>query len=216
MMYKLDAILTSCGRFDLLKKTLESFFAHFDGEINRFFIYDDYGRENYCPAMKSQMAELARLYPIIEWLGHPQRKGQIYALDTLWKHCTTEYVFQLEDDWEFYDTGFVAESIEKLKANPKVVMYWIRDRSDTNGHPINAQGILSTQYKWKGYSFNPSVKRLADYKALGSFGRHTKFNPKDPAHSEWTIGMRYYLKGYVAGILDKGYVKHIGWNRTVK
>lgn len=215
-MHSLDVILTSCGRHDLLEVTLASFFEHFDGKVNNFYIYEDYGYSNMSTTMKDNIVKLRDKYPTVEWIIPNKKTGQITALDTLWGKCTTQYVFQMEDDWLFYDTGFVSASIEKLHHNPKVVMYWIRDRADTNGHPISKDGILSTHGRWKGYSFNPSVKRLSDYRLLGKFGRHTKFNPKDPSHSEWVIGTKYFQRGFVAGILDKGYIKHLGYGRTVR
>ncbi len=66
--------------------------------------------------------------------------------------------------------------------------------------------------KWHGFTFNPGLRRLADYAALGSFGRVLA----RPEKHEGQISQIYHARGYRAVILDRGgYVRHIGWDRRI-
>jgi len=42
---KISFVLTSCGRFDLLKPTLESFKKHNDYPLHQMIIIEDFGDE---------------------------------------------------------------------------------------------------------------------------------------------------------------------------
>ena len=66
-------ILTSCGRFDLLKITLDSFLKYNTYDIADFFIYEDSG----LPLPQGFKDD----YPFIKWLHGAAWAGQINALD---------------------------------------------------------------------------------------------------------------------------------------
>lgn len=97
---------------------------------------------------------------------------------------------------------------------------WIRDPSDTNGHPYREEnGLLIANYFHKGtfhgFSFNPGLRRTRDYLSIGSYSKHTSFDRRNPAKSEIEIGKIYHKKGMKAAILPEGYVRHTGQNRHV-
>lgn len=210
-------ILTSCGRYDLLDITISSFLTHADIVPTKFIVYDDYGWNNASESLKQQYTSLAEKYPNISFHAGDVRIGQINALDWLMQHVDAEYYMTLEDDWEFYKTGFMQKSIDILSQHPDIIQCWLREVNDTNGHPIikmdGLYSFMSTKHQWKGFSFNPAVRRLADYKPYSSIA---KFNPSDPASAEKKIGEYYFKKGFRACIINEGFVKHIGNNRTVK
>lgn len=213
MEKSVTCILTSCGRFDLLRITLDSFFKFNTYEITEFLIYEDSG----LPVP----AELKTDYPMIQWIEPGHRTGQIVALDTLWQRVKTPYAFTMEDDWETYREGFIEASMEILESDPKIMQVWLREKEDTNQHPIIFQagkpyGIMaSNNGLWAGTCFNPSLKRKADYDLIKSYGKHTQFNRHQPWKSEATISQLYNKLGFKAAILLKGYIKHIGWDRHV-
>jgi hypothetical protein len=84
METKIDSILTSCGRFDLLEKTLESFFEFADMAIDNFIVYDDSGK----PIPES----LIKQYPQIKFIEGTEKVGQIKAIDILYSHVKNQYI----------------------------------------------------------------------------------------------------------------------------
>jgi hypothetical protein len=212
-MSNVTCILTSCGRFDLLARTLETFFKFNTYDIKEFYIYEDSGTP--------VPAELKSLYPFIKWFEPKERTGQIVALDTLWHAVKTEYAFTMEDDWETYRSGFIEASMAILETEPKIMQVWLREKEDTNQHPViwhpgKSYGVMATNNGlWAGTCFNPSLKRKADYDLVKSYGKHTQFMRKAPWKAEAAISQLYHRLGFKAAILPQGYIKHIGWDRHV-
>ena len=94
--------LTSCGRPDLLERTLDSFFKHNKYPIKRYKVIDD--------STKPELfEELVKKYPQIEWTFNADRLGQSASIDILYDDITTEYIFHCEDDWKFIKGGFIEE-----------------------------------------------------------------------------------------------------------
>jgi hypothetical protein len=212
-------ICTACGRPDLLARTLASFMSDNTYPVSDMIVYEDSGEPdiNY---------DVKRAFPKVRFIEPKERRGQIVAQDALWRQVKTPYVLQWEEDWETYQGGFVEKSLPILKENPRILQVLFRHPSDVNGHPTFSASsyykhsidfrVLSTSYTWKGFSFAPSLKRLADYEKLGSYGKHVIFDRKKPAKSEFDLGLKYFKMGYIAAILKDGYVRHIGVNRHVK
>ena len=208
-------ILTSCGRHDLLERTLRSFrqFNTYNG-IARFLVVED-GQGNPQEICKRYGAELFRI-------GY--RIGQIQAIDLAYAEVQTPYMFHLEDDWEFYRSGFIERSKAILDVDPSTLLVWLRAWNDTNTHPLsfrsesNDFGVLAQGHEevWHGFTFNPALRRLADYKRLGSFSSHKwEAGPWVGAGAHEVAASQFYHQlGYRAVILDcEGYVRHIGWER---
>lgn len=200
--------MTSCGRQDLLEKTLESFFWFNTYPIERFIVSEDSGKFGI-------NHELQLMYPDIEFINDGVKQGQIKSIDSMYKTIDTKYVFHMEDDWEFYRSGFIEYSMAKLESNSKIINVWLREKDDTNGHP-NYNGLMDLNYRgWHGFTFNPTLKRLKDYKRIGSYGKYGRFNPDRPHESEKRIGKVYRNLGYHAEISEIGFVKHIGDGRHI-
>jgi hypothetical protein len=75
---------------------------------------------------------------------------------------------------------------------------------------------------WHGFTFNPGLRRLADYKRIGSFSNqpvtvHVPHRtPTKGLQMELKASQFYFKLGFRSVILDKtGFVKHIGWERHV-
>lgn len=204
--------LTACGRPDLLEITIDSFLKFNTYDIARFMVYEDSGTN--CND------HLHEKYPFIEWMGEKERRGQIVAIDKMYQLVETPYIFHNEEDWEFYRTGFIEDSMAILEADPMISMVWIREKEDTNQHPIiweKDYGIMKTNHNglWSGFCFNPGLRRLSDYKRLGAYNNHTQFSRTKPWLAEAAISKLYAAAGFRAAILKQGYVKHIGEGRHV-
>lgn len=205
-------VVTSCGRFDLLQRTLASFFAFADMPVSAAVITEDSGE--LIPA--AALNEIPRTIPRqIKITAH--RVGQIDSIDRAYELVRTPFVFHLEDDWEFYRTGFMQESYDALLTHPECINLWLRERNDTNGHPIDGD-VLRFGYnrRWHGFTFNPTLKRMADYHRVVRYGHIARFDPRDPGSAEAAIGGWYHRNGFHARIAASGYVKHIGEGRHVR
>ena len=124
----ITVVVTSCNRHDLLARTLASFRAHeTEGRVARILVAEDgdadpaavcaqFGAEHFCTG---------------------ERVGQIRLIDQAYARVQTPYIFHLEDDWEFYRSGFMQKSRALLERDPKILLVQLRAWNDTNGHPLS-------------------------------------------------------------------------------
>lgn len=203
-------VLTSCDRFPLLAGTLSSIDAYNTYPIQKIIIVEDSGNQeilNYIPNHWENYCEVI--------INNP-KLGQIKSIDLAYSKVETEYIFHCEDDWVFYRKNFIEDSIAILEIDPKILQVWLRDfTTDVQKHyPIHSLGIHnyigdigyskleSTDKRWKGFSFNPGVRRTSDYLSIAPF---------EKIGHEAEISMTYFDLGYHAVILDKPATEHIGW-----
>lgn len=221
-MQPIDVIITSYTRFDLLDKTLTSFFEFNTTPVNKLIVYDDFGFTRMSPEQKHIFRALTEKYAQVTFMCGDHRIGQIKALDKLHTFVETEWYMSCEDDFQFYRPGFIEESYEIMRGRDKCIQVHLREHNDVNGHPImkHPDGTfrLKTSYKsiWHGFSFNPSLRRISDYKRIGSYSKLATFNPTRPWEAEAAIGKKYMSLGYYAAITPQGYCKHIGNERGIR
>lgn len=213
---RITAVLTSCGRPLLLRRTLQSFFKY-----NKYPLYQLIVVEDGSTIQRQVADEFGDRN--INWLATGERVGQIASIDYAYSHVRTPYIFHLEDDWEFYRSGFIPASLAVLQDQPKCLQVWIRGLSDTNKHPVEpylygSGGVswrrmaLSFRDTWHGFSFNPGLRRMRDYVAIGGYGHFAKFEFNKPLSAEKVINKMYHKRGFYAAILaeEEGFVRHIG------
>ena len=220
MQVDITLAVTSCGRLDLLEKTLKSFFKFNTYPIKKTIIVDDSGRDFDEERIRSVVPGE------IEFLINKVNIGQIKSIDRLYSSIDTPYIFHCEDDWEFYAPGFIEESLAILESNPNIFTVWIRAHNDTNGHPLTDLKALSPGVKnkflvkdyrgvWGGFTFNPGLRRLSDYLKLAPYAsRPIVFPLKNKTMiSEVDLSIDYRALGYEAVISNKpdGYIRHIGF-----
>ena len=113
-MSEVSIVITSCGRPDLLEKTIDSWMKY-NGTVSiaQWIISEDSG----IPDINKKIVEK---YPNFTWIHAEKRRGQIKSIDEAYSHVKTPYVFHLEEDWETYRGGVIEESLEILKSNPFV------------------------------------------------------------------------------------------------
>lgn len=172
-------VLTSCGRFDLLRQTLASFFEYNTAPIRRYIVTEDSGD----PAVRDVLDEFDVDF---ELLFNDPPIGQMASIDRAYGLVRTPYIFHCEDDWRFFRSGFIEESMVLLEAIPTASMVLCRRRGqmpggfDVFGFVSEPQTLDGVVYRhtpiwadatWNGYAFNPGLRRLSDYRAIGSFGK---------------------------------------------
>jgi hypothetical protein len=192
MEKKITVCLTSCGRFDLLEESIKSLTQFWDGlPPEAFYINEDSG----LPLPEVIGTHIKNVWLNCEYKEFAGLKNQIAGIDRMYKEVKTPYIFHTECDWLFHRTGFIAQSMDILEANPKIMQVWIRAQNDRNGHPVvgipritsnrTRYQMLKSDYKgqWCGASFNPGLRRLSDYKNTfpNGYSGVTEFNIKEAA-----------------------------------
>lgn len=220
-MGSVSVVLTSCNRFDLLQKTLESFFKYNTYPISQFIIIED---SHNVKKLNNILQKFTHIDFVVLW-NAPQI-GQMKSIEKAYSYVTSEYIFHCEDDWEFYRTSFIEDSLEILNSNKKIVTVWLREQNDTNSHPIDAQiytakdndkvkyQLLQVNHKrkknsleWHGFTFNPGLRRYSDYRLVAPISKYS---------GERELSEKYFQLGYRAAIVKKGYIRHIGFHRGIR
>ncbi len=203
-------VVTSCGRIDLLRQTLQSLKDKLDHAPQAWIIIEDSGDER----VREVAAELGLSAEII--LNRPQI-GQIKSIDKAYAQVKTPYVFHCEDDWEFFRNGFIAESFLVLEGRPDVSVVCLRPRSEQNKLVRDAPresvaGVAmftldpSFHPEYFSYSFNPGLRRMKDYYAIGPFA---------PLGHEEDVSYYFKRAGFRLANLEEPAVRHIGDDRHV-
>lgn len=231
---KVTFMMTACGRPDLMEKTLDSFMEFNTYPIERYIITED----SMDPEIFAECRDLndKKYNNRLEFIFNERKLGQARSIDLAYSKIETEYVFHCEEDWEFYNEGFIEESIRVLQADETILQAWIRPKADKilndidpeieelNG--VRIRKVLPKSFMVKGalpggkdlivrdymgFSWNPGLKRMVDYKLLkrgySGFESEHMIDGFYKAHSK---GFR------VVSISDHdndGFVKHIGWGR---
>jgi hypothetical protein len=223
-----SVVLTSCGRPELLSRTLDSFFAQNNYPVREFIIVEDGPSDS---TLKDEPRFRTRN---IKWINTGSRVGQIVAIDFAYQQARSEFIFHCEDDWEFFSPNFIEKSLAVLEADTDVVQVWLRSLEDTNCHPVDDE-VLSAgnvQYRllksefasqewgvWHGFCFNPGLRRRREYLLLGSFARLDPSSSKKAFEIERDASRFFKDFGYRAAILVEnqglGFVRHLGWEHTV-
>lgn len=219
---KVSVVLTACNRPDLLERTLDSFFEMNTHPLERFIIIDD-GMNFGCNDFVKDKYD----FPI-ELIYNDPKLFQIKSIDKAYGMVDTEYVFHMEEDWEFTKPGFIEHSKEVLEADENIIQVWLRGLDDdTVKHPyyddvyeMNGRQLVLLKYTgmWNGFSFNPGLKRLRDWKVIGNYEGLPRYTPKEQSGGvtlESDVSIEYAKQNKIAMRFVESYVKHIGWDRHI-
>jgi len=211
-MNDVTVVVTSCGRPDLLERTIESFLQYNTYPIALWIISEDSG----IPGINTKLMEK---YPDFKWIDTSQRRGQIRSIDCAYEYVQTKYVFHLEEDWETYKDGAIEESIKILEETPNVSAVMCRKHDPRVYHMSETPPYLKCWGGWGYYSFNPGLRRMSDYHEFfgSSFTKFTNAGNGSGLQSERKINDYYREKGYRMALTPdpEGYLKHIGDGRHV-
>ena len=203
-------VVTSCRRFDLLSRSLQSLRDSLDVEPREWIIVEDSGDDGVRACVQDVGIDATIIV-------NGRQMGQMPSIDQAYAAVRTPYVFHSEDDWLFYRSGFVRESFVILEADPSISVVGLRSRSDQ--HPLvrnmpslDHQGVAyytldpRLHPEYFSYSFNPGLRRIADYRALGPFA---------PLGHEADVSYAFKRRGFAIANLEADAVRHIGDNRHV-
>ena len=113
--------ITSCGRLDLLDRTLESFKQFNRGA--RFIVHEDSTDLDVIDRVRQS-------YPDAIILSGPTRIGIMASIDRLYSLVETPYIFHCEDDWEFDGPIAWEAAIEALCVSPDIANVSVRAFSE--------------------------------------------------------------------------------------
>lgn len=208
----ISMLVTSCNRHDLLKATLESFYAVVDIEPQELIIYEDSPAE-----MPEFLKDFIWKQRGLKWIAGGERRGQAFACARLIDEATKDFVFWCEDDWFFQNrmSSFMRESKEILNQHPKVIMVSLR--GDTGWHPLEKLNGLHTPTAywrgvWGGWSWNPGLRRLLDCRAI--LPNVSQQIGKDGLQHEEALSKMLLDEGWRIADLNRPVVTHIGGGRS--
>lgn len=216
-------VVTSCGRASLLHRTLTTFAETNTLVIDEAIVIEDGGLDHD----RASLARMLKLDPErLVLIKNEKNLGQISSIDRAYQAVSSDYIFHCEDDWEFYRSGFMEESLKILQADPRIFCVWVRAHNDTNGHPIargtrvTADGmpyhLMSTGYRgvWHGFTLNPGLRRRSDCLVMGPYSElplahHLRGRTRV---TESDLSIHYHRLGYTGAISARkdGFVRHIG------
>lgn len=200
-------VLTSCGRLDLLEKTINSISKPvLDNIPTKIIVDDSTDTEVYNNIKKATYLK--------GWkkLLNKEKLGQAASIDKAYALVKTDYVFHCEDDWHFDDFDFVAPSLQILEKYDNLLQ--VTFRKDTP-HPTHdelyeenerAFKVMIPGYNgWPGFTYNPNIFRFSAYNQLG----------KCAGMTEKDVGLFYKSKELYTAALENRIVSHLGDGRHV-
>ncbi|MEM6414909.1 MAG: glycosyltransferase [Pseudomonadota bacterium] len=207
-------VVTSCGRFDLLTRTLNSLFNHLDEQPVHTIIIDDSGD----PQINGVAADLPFAQQgMMDVIVNRPQLGQMASIDRAYASVKTPLIFHCEDDWEFFRKGFLAESRAVLDHHPDVSVVGLRDKKERNpltrdlpeikdAGPLYCLADPAQHAEYFSYTFNPGLRRLADALRIGPFAA-LGYEPD--------VSYAFKQNGFREAHLARPATRHIGEGRHV-
>ncbi len=210
----ITGVVTSCNRHDLLQRTLDSFNRFADLNLQETIIIEDSGAARPDWLQQGAFPRLG----LVKWISNGCSRGQVYSIDTAYEQVTTEYIFHMEDDWEFIGGGFLCQSTEILEKHPEIFQVLL---GHYNGHPVERlpqygfdTKTLNWREGWSGFSWNPGLRRKSEWDRIGSYGRHVGY-ASNGLGPELALSSLHCKLGFRVGCLGAVCVQHIGNSRSV-
>ncbi len=211
MHHNVTVVLTSCGRLDLLERTIKSLPLFFWHRLPYKILVDDSGDQE----VHKELTKQKESGYLVGWdlILHDKNLGQGHAIDHAYEKVDTEFIFHMEDDWEFIEYEFIRRGLIILDENKDLVQVTIR-RSTTphkwheksyNEGDLEYNILISGYNGWPGYSYNPSIVRKSCYDQIKPIGDK---NERD-------LGLMYNKLGLLSAVTKVDSVRHIGDGRHV-
>ncbi|WP_092746307.1 glycosyltransferase [Acinetobacter boissieri] len=203
--------LTIGQRPQLLRQTLESLFKQ--AQFEHIIAINDFGDEETNAVFKA-------LCPHGQLICLEQRLGHHAAVDYMYSHVKTEYIFHCEDDWHFNSLPNFENTFELLSKQPQASCVSLRHCNDfyfkeEEKQYIQYETILGTHVvrldvlhkQWHGYTFNPHIANIQLWQSFNkNFAQFKK---------ERHISRKLRAKNKYMLYLADGNCHHIGATQSV-
>ena len=220
--------ITSCKRFNLFSRTMNSFIACCEDRhlISEWICIDDNSSEE-------DRREMERLYPFFTFvLKTDKEKGHVRSMNKIQKIVKTPYLCHIEDDWEFFiPRPYLTDALSVLNSSKEIVqclfnqnygeiaqdinisgglfntsnngtLFYIHDHCSNDEFIAKYGNVLNCAY-WPHFSFRPSLIKTTIYKDLGEFSEIA-------SHFEMEYANRYFKKGFRSAFFAGIHTIHIG------
>jgi FkbM family methyltransferase len=223
-----DVILTitSCKRFDLFQKTVNSFINNCSdvNKITYFFCVDDNSSDE-------DREKMMKMYPFFDfYFKNPSEKGHRQSMNIIWNKLNKlkpSFYLHLEDDWLFINKrSYLTDSVSFLERYESDGIHQIlfnknyaeviRHYNTVGGKIIDKDNNIKLHIKdepnlnglncayWPHFSFRPSVIRTSAILALGNFDSPNTFFERDYADKY------FHFAGYMSAYFNDVSSIHIG------
>ena len=227
-------MITSCGRFDLLRRTVASFLKFADVQPKQYILVEDSGDESVREVLVPFNVPFEILLNYHERSGggggQPSIERLHAAIDRVYTQVKFPYIFHCEDDWEFFRTGFIQESFIVLNALPKASAIMLRGRDwrkPLRNLPLKeiktgniaakqhdkttplivrfCQPELPESYRMLIGYYMPGLRRLKDYKKVAPLSKIKG--------GEAVLSYKLLMMGFAAAHLEIPACAHIGYSQ---
>jgi GR25 family glycosyltransferase involved in LPS biosynthesis/GT2 family glycosyltransferase len=224
--------ITSCKRFDLFQKSMNSFLNCCEDVnlIGRWICVDD----NSSQSDRDMMCEL---YPFFEFhFKSPEEKGHPKSMNIIRRMTNSPYLFHMEDDWVFFDkSNYITECLDVLNDKKEIkqclinknyaerakdidiiggnfqntsygTRYYIHEMVNTEQEKTEWEtkhGYGYSSNYWPHFSFRPSIIDTQIFADIGEFSETDN-------HFEMDYSWRFFANGYRSAFLEGVYSIHIG------
>lgn len=207
MLAEITVVITSCGRLELLKGTIDSFRNMNTYPIHEFILVDDSGDPQVHEELRKKYADFTL---ILE-----SHRGQVQCIDDAYSRVSTPFLFHGEDDWCFTKEGFMEKSLKILQREPKIMLVWLNDPhlpiEEEIFHADDVEYRLvgsDAQNVWSGMTWNPHLQRMSEYELVKPY---TQFlEGENSAVAECRAGIKLRELGFRAAKLNDDYCFHTG------
>ena len=177
---EITVTITSTGRFDLLKRAVDSLLETIGCPVRIIISDDSCDAEQHALMLEEYSNGPCDLYI------QDRKLGQAESLDFLYGLVQTPYIFHCEDDWEFIKTGYIEASLDILTEHKRTALIGLVMDAELEA----AGAVGETRYRtqgstcyyehtrwrvddkhdwWHGWIGSPHLMRKADYLELGEF-----------------------------------------------
>jgi hypothetical protein len=182
--------------------------------ISKYLLNEDSGNKD---VIKKIIDRYGDIFHIIR---SPKNEGLLKSVDNLYSLVETPYIFHCEDDWLFKSNpNFIKESLDILEDNSNINQVWIREGIPTNWLEFKNKNFSMVKQShfgdWCGFSFNPGLRRLSDYKRIFPNGYNSlNVHGTNSALSEHECNQVAAINGYRAAIINNPACKHSGEGKS--
>ena len=210
MNCEIDLCLTIGRRPSLLRQTLDSLLPR--ANFKKIIAMNDF-RDQETNDVFKELCPSGILINLNEQVGHHR------AVDLMYSKVSSPYILHCEDDWLFNSNLMMDESIQLLKSNEKIGSVCLREIKDFNLNEeqeskkitqqhgdIKFSRLDGTHEEWHGFTFNPHVTSLSQWKEFGPYSAFKK---------ERHISRKLRNAGTFVAYLQPGSCVHIGFDDSV-
>ena len=215
-------ILTSCGRFDLLERTIASMDPWVFEFAEKILIDDS---EHHHPIL-DHLHDLGMVV-----LSNPTPKGQHYSIDRAYSQATCPYIFHCEDDWVFDRCPDLEITRYLLDINPRLSQVCFTDldyaykckypadyEQKIEGLQFTTVHYNGTTFRYPAFSFSrtrPASRSFVLNPHLIKRSTVDRFFPYSQYITEYDLACQAQRKGYTLAYQSPGMCIHIGNQRYI-